>query len=161
MKNAKHGSMIFQRKVLQRSVPLPCNHNQTVSTFTMYSYGVTRVFKDDPGDTFAKDDYYRSADLFYIMGEIVLINWRWHFIKQIPPKVAARPAVQSARVSSIEVFIDEECAGYVIRQITWKSCTHRHEKLVGKGLYHALFFHNLACIYTRSHDLNLHGLDIS
>ncbi|KAM0855179.1 hypothetical protein ACQ4PT_049905 [Festuca glaucescens] len=34
---------------------------------------------------------------------------RWTLHK-IPPKVAARPAVQSARVSSIEVFVDEECA---------------------------------------------------
>ncbi|EMS51828.1 hypothetical protein TRIUR3_06420 [Triticum urartu] len=34
-------------------------------------------------------------------------RWTSH---KIPPKVAARPAVPPARVSSIEVFIDEECA---------------------------------------------------
>ncbi|CAM0946385.1 unnamed protein product [Alopecurus aequalis] len=34
-------------------------------------------------------------------------KWTSH---KIPPKVAARPAVQTARVSSIEVFIDEDCA---------------------------------------------------
>ncbi|KAM3227750.1 hypothetical protein ACQJBY_059465 [Aegilops geniculata] len=34
-------------------------------------------------------------------------RWTSH---KIPPKVAARPAVLPARVSSIEVFVDEECA---------------------------------------------------
>uniref|UniRef100_A0ACD5Z6C9 Uncharacterized protein n=2 Tax=Avena sativa TaxID=4498 RepID=A0ACD5Z6C9_AVESA len=36
------------------------------------------------------------------------VRWTSH---KIPPKVAGRPAVQPARVSSIEVFVDEECAG--------------------------------------------------
>ena len=56
----------------------------------------------------------RSVNLFLYRCRDCPYKLMTAFLEQIPPKVAARPAVQSARVSSIEVFIDEECAEYVI-----------------------------------------------
>jgi len=40
---------------------------------------------------------------------------------QVPQKVGARGAVQPTRATSIEVFVDEECAKYVIDILAYTS----------------------------------------
>lgn len=40
--------------------------------------------------------------------------WKYRIVVQVPQKLGARGAVQPSRASSIEIFVDEDCAQYVI-----------------------------------------------
>ena len=53
---------------------------------------------------------------------VILMNlWKYHIVVQVPQKLGARGAVQPTRATSIEVFVDEECAKYVIDILAYTS----------------------------------------
>ena len=76
---------------------------------TRYFRQATRILKSAPCDT-CIGDYW------------VLMNlWKYHIVVQVPQKLGARGAVQPTRATSIEVFVDEECAQYVIDILAYTS----------------------------------------
>ena len=61
-------------------------------------------------------------NVILVLGTIWVTNfWKYHIVVQVPQKVGARGAVQPTRATSIEVFVDEECAKYVIDILAYTS----------------------------------------